>query len=99
MNNTDYDYAAEVREVQERINSGLAWQLEGSAGRHAMAMIESGECMLGEYGYRDYWGNYVPSRYEVEEGTKGSASYCWQHATSIAQEVHEALAAEVGGAV
>jgi hypothetical protein len=91
MDNTDYDYAEVVRETQELINSGVAWQLEGSVGRHAMAMIESGECMLGEKGYRDYWGNYVPSRYEVEEGTKGSESYCVEHATSTAQEAHERL--------
>jgi hypothetical protein len=40
-----------------------------------MAAIEAGECMLGEQGHRDYWGNRVPSRYEVEPGTKGSVEY------------------------
>lgn len=96
-NDESYDYADEVRETQELINSGVAWKLEGSIGRAAMAMIESGECMLGEEGYRDYWGSYIPSRYEVEDGTKGSASYCWQHATSTAQEVHETMNNETGG--
>lgn len=40
------------------------------------ALIEMGECMLGEEGHRDYWGNYVPSRHEVEAGSKGSPEYC-----------------------
>jgi hypothetical protein len=62
--------------LQKLINSGQAWKLEGAVGRACMAMIEAGECMLGEVGHRDYWGNYVPSRYEVEAGTKGSKEHC-----------------------
>lgn len=65
----------EVNALQELINSGNAWHLEGAVGRSAMACIESGECILGKTGYRDYWGNYVPSRYEVKAGTKGSIEY------------------------
>lgn len=57
---------------QSAINSGLAWGLQGSYGREAMSLIESGDCILGEVGHRDYYGNYVPSRYEVKAGTKGS---------------------------
>lgn len=49
--------------------------LEGSVGRAAMDMIEGGLCILGEEGHRDYWGNYVPSRTEVQPGTKGSIEY------------------------
>jgi len=62
--------------MQELIDTGLAWRLEGSIGRQAMAMIEAGECMLGEEGHHDYWGDYVPSRHEVKPGTKGSPEYC-----------------------
>ena len=62
-------------DAQELINSGMAWRLEGSIGRAAMNCIESGHCILGEQGHRDYYGNYVPSRYEVEPGTKGSLEY------------------------
>ena len=40
-----------------------------------MNLIEQGLCVLGKEGHTDYWGNYVPSRYEVEEGTKGSEQY------------------------
>ena len=65
----------EIRECQKLINNGNAWRLEGSVGRYAMDMIENGYCMLGQKGHRDYWGNYVPSRFEVEKGTKGSRAY------------------------
>ncbi len=68
--------------MQELINSGTAWKLEGSVGRSAMALIESGECMLGEEGHRDYYGNYVPSRHEVQAGTKGSAEFCNNRSTT-----------------
>ena len=64
-----------VASMQELINSGTAWRLEGSVGREAMGLIESGDCMLGEQGYTDYWGNYVPARTEVKAGTKGSPEY------------------------
>jgi hypothetical protein len=64
-----------IEGFQELINSGMAWRLEGSVGRSAMAMIEDGQCMLGEEGHRDYYGNYVPSRTEVKAGTKGSPEF------------------------
>ena len=64
-----------VREMQALINSGTAWRLEGSVGRSAMELIESGQCALGTEGHRDYWGNYVPSRTEVQGGTKGSIEF------------------------
>lgn len=65
----------DVNDLQGLIDSGMAWRLEGSVGRAAMRAIEEGECILGEVGHRDFWGNYVPSRYEVEAGTKGSVEY------------------------
>lgn len=64
-----------VLDLQALINNGMAWRLEGSVGRAAMDAIEAGVCVLGETGHRDYWGNYIPSRYEVEAGTKGSVEY------------------------
>ena len=65
-----------IENMQELINSGQAWTLEGHIGRTAMGLINSGECMLGEEGHRDYYGNYVPSRTEVQAGTKGSPEFC-----------------------
>lgn len=61
--------------LQEAVNTGAAWKLEGHVGRTAMALIESGQIALGETGHNDYWGNYVPSRTEVEPGSKGSAEF------------------------
>lgn len=60
--------------VQNAINSG-AWAFQGSYGRTMMDAIRGGYCLLGHTGSRDYYGNYIPSRDEVEEGTKGSYEY------------------------
>lgn len=65
----------EAKQMQKLINSGAAWRLEGSVGRRAMQLIEEGLCILGPKGVRDYYGGYVPSRYEVQSGTKGSVAY------------------------
>ena len=62
----------EVKSVQGGINSGSIWHFEGSAGRHAMSFIDAGLCELGKKGHKDYWGNYVPSKFEVKSGTKGA---------------------------
>jgi len=58
--------------MQDAIDSGLAWQLEGSFGRAAASAISQGDAMLGHEGRTDAYGNYVPSRYEVEPGSAGS---------------------------
>jgi len=61
---------------QELIDEGIVWRMQGSYGRTASDLIERGLCMLGPVGHFDYYGNYVPSRYEVKPGTKGSPEYC-----------------------
>jgi len=66
---------SEIKKMQKMINSGICWHLEGSVGRYAMDMINNGYCYLGLKGHRDYWGNYVPSRFEVQKGTKGSIEF------------------------
>lgn len=68
---------------QELVNTGAAWRLEGSVGRTAMGLIESGQIILGEEGHYDYWGNYVPSRYEVQAGTKGSMEYAKENGSAL----------------
>jgi hypothetical protein len=65
----------ELEALQALIDTGQAWMLEGSVGRAAMAAIEAGDCILGPVGHRDYYGSYIPSRFEVEPGTKGSVEY------------------------
>ena len=62
--------------IQRAINSGTAWSFQGSYGRAMMEAIKEGSCMLGRDPARDYWGNRIPSRDEVKEGTKGSYEYC-----------------------
>ena len=61
--------------IQLAINSGMGWKMQGSYGRTMMDAINGGYCMLGHTSSRDYYGNYIPSRDDVEEGTKGSYEY------------------------
>ena len=65
----------EIAVFQELVNNGQAWRLQGSYGRAAMDMIERGFITLGDKGHHDYYGNYVPSKHEVEPGTKGSQAF------------------------
>lgn len=60
--------------IQRAINSGM-WGLQGSYGRTMMEAIESDYCLLGRSRARDYYGNTIPSRDDVQEGTKGSLDY------------------------
>lgn len=71
----EVDNEAYFAAIQRAINSGAAWSFQGSYGRSMMDSIESGLCMLGRSGARDYYGNYIPSRDEVKAGTKGSHGY------------------------
>jgi hypothetical protein len=65
----DY-YAA----IQRQINAGC-WSLQGSHGRTMMDAIKAGRCMLGTTRAKDYWGNVIPARTDVEAGTKGSREF------------------------
>jgi hypothetical protein len=60
---------------QDLIDSGQAWKMQGSYGRTAMAMIRSGQCLLGPVGHQDTYGNYVPGRDEVQPGSPGSQEF------------------------
>ena len=62
-------------EMQKAINDGVAWKFQGSYGRSMMDAIRSGYCMLGHTQASDYYGNVIPSRDDVAEGTKGSYEY------------------------
>lgn len=74
-----YDEDATEDEVldtyQTLVNNGMAWKLEGHIGRTAMDLLEARKIGLGEEGRYDYYGTYVPSRYEVQAGTKGAAEF------------------------
>ena len=62
----------EVFELQESIDSGAIWKMTGSSGRLAMQCLQTGECFLPLESYMDYWGNRVPSRNDLAEGTQGT---------------------------
>lgn len=70
-----------IEGYQALIDSGDAWRLEGSVGRNAMALIEAGKCTLGPEAHLDYWGNRIPSKFEVKPGTKGSQEFVDAHAS------------------
>jgi hypothetical protein len=67
----DQEYYASL---QRAINSGM-WSLQGSYGRAMMQAISDGWCLLGNRSFNDYYGNRIPSRTEVKEGTKGSREF------------------------
>lgn len=73
--NGELDGDEQVQMFQRMIDDGSAWRLQGCYGRQAMQLIEAGLCTLGSEGHRDAYGNYVPSKFEVQPGTKGSEEY------------------------
>jgi hypothetical protein len=64
--------------LQRAINSGT-WSLQGSYGRAMMEAIKAGKCLLGMHDCRDYYGNHIPSRTQVKDGTKGSRGFVVEH--------------------
>jgi len=61
-----------VHKMQRMIDDGSVWKMEGSMGRKAMLLIRSGECYLPDKEHRDAYGNRIPSRDELEKGTRGT---------------------------
>lgn len=58
--------------IQDGINSGHVWKMEGSQGREAMRCITEGSCMLPMIAHKDYYGNILPARQQLKAGTKGT---------------------------
>lgn len=63
-------------QLQQWIDSGLAWQLEGHVGRTAADALADGAAVLAPEPRRDYWGSSVPSYLQVEDkaGSPGSVA-------------------------
>jgi hypothetical protein len=78
INTIECDEEATMEEyylaIQRAINGG-AWGLQGSYGRTMMDAISAGLCLLGHNDARDYYGNHIPSRDQVQAGTKGSYDF------------------------
>lgn len=72
-----------LEEMQELINNGSVWKMEGSMGRNAMLLLESGACMLPKTSCRDYYGNRIPSRDDLKAGTKGTFQNSVRHYSNI----------------
>jgi hypothetical protein len=68
------DPLAAYSALQRAINAGM-WSLQGSYGRAMMTAIEEGHCMLGQRAFRDAYGHDIPSREDVQPGTKGSLDF------------------------
>ena len=58
--------------TQTLMNSGQIWHFEGSVGRAASDMLEAGILFLGENRTSDYYGNTIPARTDLKDGTKGT---------------------------
>lgn len=63
-----------IQDMQNWINSGAAWRMEGTIGRKCMSYLSVGVCYLPLKPHYDFWGNEVPSRTNVPTGTMGSLS-------------------------
>ena len=63
-------------EVQELVDSGMAWHREGTVGRTAMAALQNGAVVLPGERFRDFYGSVVPSYRDVldEPGSTGSVA-------------------------
>ncbi|PIX95632.1 MAG: hypothetical protein COZ24_14745 [Hydrogenophilales bacterium CG_4_10_14_3_um_filter_63_21] len=73
--NTQSESAVYYDALQRAINSGDAWKLQGSYGRTMMSAIEEGFCLLGPSPAEDAYGSRIPSRDDVQSGTKGSRTF------------------------
>lgn len=70
-------------EMQKMIDDGLPWRLEGSVGREAVRFLKVGICFLPLKSFRDFYGNYIPSRKEVKPMTTGSLQLSKKYYTEL----------------
>jgi hypothetical protein len=74
------------KEIQDLINDGSVWGMEGSMGRFAMDTLRVGATLLPKTSYIDYYGGQIPSRYMVQEGTAGSKTNCIRYWSNFDEE-------------
>lgn len=63
-------------QLQEWVDSGTAWLLEGHVGRTASDALAAGALVLPASRHRDYWGSTVPAYTDLldEVGSSGSVA-------------------------
>lgn len=71
------DNEGEISDMQKYIESGQVWQMNGSYGRAAMNGLKKGIYFLPAVSHKDYYGNKIPSRYEIKEGSWGTVDFCY----------------------
>lgn len=87
----DMDELEQAKAMQRVVNDGSGWRMQGSMGRAMMAALEAGDVLLGKHATADYYGNRIPSRDEVKDGTKGSYGYVMdRHGPVWANEMKDA---------
>ena len=64
------------KEIQDMINDGSAWHMEGSVGRYAMRTLESGATLLPKKAFLNYYGGQIPSRDMLKNGSTGTKDNC-----------------------
>lgn len=56
-------------------NQNIVWQIQGTHGSTAAALIDEGIIVFGEEPFRNAYGMAYPSRYELKEDEPGSLGY------------------------
>ena len=62
----------QIEHMQDWIDKGYAWSMEGAVGREAMRGLESGMYFLPNQSFTNPYGQHIPSREEIRIGTEGS---------------------------
>jgi len=59
--------AQERRFFQRKVNDGSIWSLQGSYGRRAMDLLNSGEIDYPKKKTYDYYGNPIPTQADIKK--------------------------------
>lgn len=62
----------QIEHMQDWIDKGYAWSMEGAVGREAIRGLESGMYFLPNQSFTNPYGQHIPSREEIRIGTEGS---------------------------
>lgn len=58
--------------MQNMIDTGMVWHMEGAMGREAMHLLEIGACFLPNKPRRGAYGQSIPSRTMLKNGSAGT---------------------------